>query len=116
VSSAATAIAGEIAARLAIEDGAALIIDYGREGGTGDTLQALRAHAYDDPLLHPGEADITAHVDFAALAEAARAAGSHPRPLTTQGDFLRRLGLRERAERLSAGKPEAVRETIATAA
>ena len=75
-----------IAGRIARDGGAALIIDYGYEGPAfGDTLQAVRAHRYDDPLAHPGEADITAHVDFAALAGAAAAAGALPRPLDRPG-------------------------------
>src|SRR3984957_4647590 len=67
----------EIGARLARQGGAALFIDYGHTAtGFGDTLQALRAHRMVDPLLDPGEADITAHVDFAAMARSARAAGA----------------------------------------
>ncbi len=63
---AADAIVGEIARRIAEEGGAALIVDYGHgETAAGETLQAVRGHAYADPLDAPGEADLTAHVDFA---------------------------------------------------
>ena len=73
ISPASAAIMATIAGRIARDGGAALIIDYGHDGPAfGDTLQAVRAHRYDDPLAHPGEADLTAHVDFAALADAAR--------------------------------------------
>ena len=116
VSPAATAIMAALASRIAADGGAALVIDYGYEGPAfGDTLQAVRAHAYVDPLAEPGEADITAHVDFAALAGAAAAAGTRPRPLLGQGVFLQRLGVGSRAERLAAGKDPAARDAIAAA-
>ncbi len=79
--------------------GVALIIDYGDWRSRGDTLQAMRQHAYDDPLAHPGEADLTAHVDFEALARAS--APLRASPLTPQGAFLRRLGLEMRAAQLA---------------
>src|SRR5690606_8073182 len=94
VSPAATAVMNTIAARLAKAGGAALAIDYGSDRiGYGDTLQAVRQHQYVDPLAAPGEADLTAHVDFTALAKAASAGGAEPRPIITQGAFLTRLGL-----------------------
>jgi NADH dehydrogenase [ubiquinone] 1 alpha subcomplex assembly factor 7 len=77
-------------------------------------LQAVKDHAFDPPLAHPGEADITAHVDFTALATAAEP-GAKAKPLLTQGGFLRALGLATRAERLSAGKDAARRGEIAAA-
>ena len=64
----ASAIAGEIGRRIASQGGVALIVDYGGWGGTGDTFQAVRGHRKVDPLATPGDADLTAHVDFAALA------------------------------------------------
>ncbi|MFG1396988.1 class I SAM-dependent methyltransferase [Roseixanthobacter pseudopolyaromaticivorans] len=92
-----------LATRLAGQDGAALVIDYGHaQSGFGDTLQAMKAHAFVDPLAEPGEADLTAHVDFAALARAAITAGAGAFGPVPQGEFLLRLGLRERAERLQA--------------
>ena len=60
-----------IAGRIAQAGGAALIIDYGYEENGGATLQALRHQAQADPLEHPGEADLTAHVDFTAVARSA---------------------------------------------
>lgn len=90
-----------LARRIAGHGGAALIVDYGGEGGRGDTFQALRAHAHADPFAEPGEADLTAHVDFAALANAARDAGVHACALTGQGAFLERLGIGVRAEALA---------------
>ncbi|MEJ2022127.1 MAG: SAM-dependent methyltransferase, partial [Maritimibacter sp.] len=97
---AAPGIMAEIDARIASHGGAALIIDYGNWRSLGDTLQALRAHKPDDPLAHPGEADLTAHVDFEALALAApRLAASQ---MTPQGVFLERLGITARAQALAA--------------
>lgn len=102
-----------IAAHLARDGGAALVIDYGYSGPAfGDTLQAVRRHEYADPLAAPGEADLTAHVDFAALAAIAGKAGAHPRGLLTQAEFLYRLGLRERAATLSRNKDQATRNAI----
>lgn len=90
-----------IATRMAAHGGAALIVDYGDWRSRGDTLQALRAHEYDDPLAHPGEADLTAHVDFEALAQAAEPL--HAAPMTPQGVFLERLGITQRAQTLAQG-------------
>jgi SAM-dependent MidA family methyltransferase len=115
-SPAATAVMADVAARLAGHGGAALIIDYGYEGpAIGDTLQAVRRHRTDDPLVAPGEADLTAHVDFAALGRAAIEAGASARPLLTQGEFLRRLGIAERARALAAGKDDKTGGDIETA-
>jgi SAM-dependent MidA family methyltransferase len=78
--------------------GLALFIDYGGWRSRGDTLQALRQHAFDDPLAHPGQADLTAHVDFEPLAALAPA-----QAYDTQGAVLRRLGIEARADRLARG-------------
>ena len=84
----------------------ALIIDYGpAEPAYGDTLQAVRRHAYVDPLRLPGLADLTAHVQFASLARKARAAGLAADGPLTQAEFLGRLGIAERAVRLMAANP-----------
>ncbi|MFC3713247.1 class I SAM-dependent methyltransferase [Sphingoaurantiacus capsulatus] len=97
----ATAIAAEIGARLAAQGGAALIVDYGYAGpSTGDTLQAVKDHAFTDPFADPGEADLTAHVDFTALAAAAAPARAWK--LTTQGNLLAALGIAARTEALAA--------------
>lgn len=110
------AYAGALAARIAADGGAALLIDYGYEGpAEGDSLQALTAHAAADPLAAPGEHDLTAHVDFTALAEAARAAGVQVSPLALQGPFLLALGIEARAERLSRGLDPEARHAIAGA-
>ena len=102
VSEAGRALAAALGARLAAEGGAALVLDYGPEaGGFGDSLQALRGHEAADPLAAPGTADLTAHVDFAALAAAARAAGAATHGPLPQGLFLQRLGLMSRAAMLA---------------
>jgi SAM-dependent MidA family methyltransferase len=111
VSPAAEAIARRLGARIAGEGGAALIFDYGAWDGTGDTLQAVRAHAFADPLEAPGEADLTAHVRFRALAEAA--APAQALGPVTQGAFLGRLGIGARAARLAAGRGLATAEAVA---
>jgi SAM-dependent MidA family methyltransferase len=88
--------------RVARDGGAALFIDYGHvTTGFGDTLQAVRAHRTVDPLSEPGTADITAHVDFAAMARSARAAGAAVYGPIEQGDFLKALGLDQRAATLA---------------
>lgn len=92
-------IAGRIGAQIARLGGAALIIDYGNWRSKGDTLQALRDHRFADPFAAPGLADLTAHVDFEALAQAA--APARATGLTDQGALLARLGIGARAERLS---------------
>ena len=97
---AASPIMEEIAARVA-RGGAALILDYGAADGTGDTLQALRAQTPVDPLATPGEADLTAHVNFGHLARAA----ALPFALEDQGAFLELLGITARARQLASGNP-----------
>jgi NADH dehydrogenase [ubiquinone] 1 alpha subcomplex assembly factor 7 len=92
-------IATIVGERIATHGGAALIIDYGDWRSLGDTLQALQNHEPTDPLLAPGEADLTAHVDFEALAKAASPA--YFSRLTPQGTFLERLGITERARALA---------------
>ncbi|ADZ69624.1 class I SAM-dependent methyltransferase [Polymorphum gilvum] len=109
----AAGIARRIGARLKAQGGAALIVDYGHmHTAPGDTLQALRRHAHDDVLASPGVADLTAHVDFESLAQAARDGGAHSFGPLEQGDFLLRLGLLERAGALGAGKSPDVQERI----
>ena len=108
LSPAQAALGAEIGARLASDGGAALLIDYGRASpGYGDTLQALRAHQKVDPLATAGVADLTVHADFPAVAAAARAGGAAAAPILTQGDFLLRLGIVQRAEVLARARPEA---------
>lgn len=111
------AISGGIGARIAREGGAAILVDYGY-GETppmgADTVQALRRHAYADPLDAPGEADLTAHVDFAALAGAARESGAAVSRLVGQGEWLARLGAGARAEALARARPDRA-ESVADA-
>lgn len=92
--------------RIAAQRGAILAIDYGYdETQAGETLQAIARHKYADPLEAPGEADISAHVDFGALGVSARSVGLATASLTTQGYFLRHLGIEERADMLGKANP-----------
>lgn len=107
------AICAKIAARIADHGGAALIVDYGHApSALGDTLQAVKAHRFHDPLTALGEADITAHVDFDALSRAARANHARACGPLTQGAFLKRLGIETRAQalkhRASASEAKAI--------
>jgi SAM-dependent MidA family methyltransferase len=106
---ASLAIAADLSRRLAAQGGAALIVDYGCDGpGRGDTLQAVYRHAYADPFEAPGERDLTAHVDFAALAGAAggvRVSGPVP-----QGTWLDAMGLPLRAAALARAAPARTEE------
>ena len=97
------AIAMELGQRLVRDGGAALIVEYGHtKSATGDTFQAMRHHEFADPLVEPGLADLTAHVDFAALARAAERSGARVHRPVPQGAFLRGLGIAERAAMLKA--------------
>ncbi len=92
-------------------DGAALIIDYGHAWyWLGETLQAVAGHSLTDPLRAPGEADLTAHVDFAALAQSAQIIGGRIHGPISQRDLLRGLGINERAAALKAHAPERAAE------
>ena len=96
----------QIAARLLRNRGAALIIDYGHtETGPGETLQAIGGHAFAHVLDRPGEVDLSAHVDFAALARAAARAGVRVLGPLTQREFLRNLGIETRAAMLKQASP-----------
>lgn len=88
---------------------AVLLIDYGHMlSSVGDTLQAVRAHRYEDPLCSPGEADLTAHVDFEELARSLTRRGLTVDPVVTQAAFLASLGISERASRLMTANPAEV--------
>jgi SAM-dependent MidA family methyltransferase len=105
-SPASVSILRDLAARIVAQSGALLAIDYGYEGPlAGDTLQALRRHRFADPFEAPGEQDLTAHVDFAALAEAARAEDAVVHKVKTQGDLLEALGIAARATSLARAAP-----------
>ena len=102
---------GEVMSRLArtvsAQGGAILVIDYGyAQTQTGETLQAVRDHKYSDVLAEPGAADLSVHVDFEALGSVAAKAGLAIQPLATQGDWLVRMGINERARALSGANPQ----------
>jgi len=106
-----------IAAKLVQSGGAAILIDYGHErSAPGDTLQALRGHRFAPVLADPGEQDLTAHVDFEAVAQAAVEAGASVTPLAPQGAWLKRLGIDARAAALAAANPERAHDIAATLA
>jgi len=112
----ARAFAAQLGARLARDGGAALFLDYGPEASApGDSLQAVRAGRPADPLADPGEADLTAHVDFAAFAAAARAAGAATFGPLPQGMFLVRLGLYQRTDQLARANPARTQSLIGAA-
>ncbi len=114
---AAEAFVATVAARVASQGGVALFLDYGpAESGEGDSLQALRDGRPAPPLEAAGEADLTAHVDFAAIAAAARAAGAVVHGPVPQGIFLARLGLHQRAGALARAHPPAEGAAILRAA
>lgn len=106
-SPAAVTLMGEIATRLREQGGAALVIDYGPEElRAGSTLQAIRAHEKVDVLAAPGEADLTAHVDFELLQLVAAKNGAEVMGLQTQGEWLRQLGIDTRLEALQRRNPQ----------
>ena len=103
------ALAGAIGERLSRHGGWALVVDYGHDGALGASLQAVRGHRGADILDRPGETDLSAHVDFAALA---RATGRPTYGPVGQGDFLRRLNISGRAHVLKARASEVQRAAI----
>ncbi|CAN5876381.1 SAM-dependent methyltransferase [soil metagenome] len=106
-SPASVAVMRALAQRIAAQGGAVLAIDYGYEGpAIGDTLQAVRGHAFANPFDQPGEQDLTAHVDFATLAAAAQAEGPHAFGPVDQGALLTALGIDARAAALAAAAPD----------
>jgi len=103
----AASVVYEIAGRLRDQGGAALFIDYGHdEPRLGSTLQAVREHRMVDPFATPGEADLTAHVDFAAMAQIALSRGCKVLGTVPQGRWLRELGIEARAEALAHHAPQ----------
>ena len=103
----------QVATRITSNGGAALIVDYGDWHSLGDTFQAQSAHETANPLQNPGQADLTAHVDFEPLALAARGGGCAHTRLTPQGVFLERLGITARAQALAGASDEARDSVIA---
>jgi SAM-dependent MidA family methyltransferase len=106
----------KIASRVRDQDGAALIIDYGHlRSDAGDTFQAIARHSFADPLNNPGQADVTAHVDFQALVRAAEDLGAAVHGPVPQGDFLKRLGIETRAVNLMTKASQEASEDISSA-
>ena len=96
-----------LARHVVANGGAALLIDYGHgTSAPGDTLQAVRGHRHSPVLASPGEQDLTAHVDFEVVARSAKDAGASVSELTSQGRWLRALGIEARGAALSQGNPQ----------
>jgi NADH dehydrogenase [ubiquinone] 1 alpha subcomplex assembly factor 7 len=113
-SPASVATVRALARRIVAQGGALLAIDYGYEGpALGETLQAVRGHGYANPFDAPGEQDLTAHVDFATLAAAARIEGAVPHGTVSQRDLLGALGIDARATALAAGAPDRAEAILA---
>jgi len=104
-----------LASHISRHKGAMLLIDYGKSSPIGDSLQAVRDHRPVDILSQPGRTDISAWVDFEAIRNAADDAGSYVAGPVDQGDFLKALGLFERAEQLAEGQDPGTRRMIAAA-
>ncbi len=108
-----TQFISHISARIARQGGAALLIDYGHTAtAAGETLQAVKKHRPCRVFDTPGAADLTAHVDFAAVADTARASGLTVHGPLAQGTWLSRLGIKLRGLQLAGGKPPDVAKTI----
>lgn len=103
---AAAPVATQIVGRISAHGGSALIVDYGDWRSLGDTFQAVHRHENVSPLETPGQADLTAHVDFEAIANSASAQGCRYTRLAPQGVFLERLGITARAQALAKGTDE----------
>ena len=105
----------QLARLLQAKGGVGIVVDYGHgeADAAGETLQALKGHRFANPLEQPGEQDLTAHVDFAALGAAARAEGALVSRLASQGSWLETLGIGGRAMALAAKNPERTEEIAA---
>jgi len=115
-SPAGVAAVAEMSARLLRQGGAAILIDYGHaKPGVGETLQAVSGHAFAEPFADPGGRDLTAHVDFSAVAAAARAGGVRSFGPVEQGAWLRALGIDARAAALARAAPSRGAEIAAAA-
>lgn len=107
VSPASVAVMRALAERIAKQGGACLVIDYGHEGPSlGETLQAVRGHAFANPFETPGEVDLSAHVDFTTLAAAAQASGAVVWGPVEQGALLTALGIDARVAALFKASPD----------
>jgi NADH dehydrogenase [ubiquinone] 1 alpha subcomplex assembly factor 7 len=106
-SPASVAILRALAKRVSAQGGSALIIDYGYDGpALGETLQAVRGHAFANPFDNPGAQDLSAHVDFATLAAMAQMAGAQVHGPVGQGEWLTTLGIGARAAALTTARPD----------
>jgi len=104
---------GEIADRIVAQGGAALFIDYGHKiSATGETLQAVKHHKPHPVLSNPGNADLTAHVDFELVAKSAQAKGARVFGPIEQGTWLSRLGIKVRGAQLSSGKDDKIAQAV----
>lgn len=99
-------IAASIGRHIKTHTGTLIAIDYGDFDGFGDTLQALKTHEYSDPFADQGEADLTAHVRFGDLANAAKIEPT----FTTQGQFLEAYGGSSRLRALTTKNPALAEE------
>jgi SAM-dependent MidA family methyltransferase len=105
------AAVASIATCLVAKGGVGVFIDYGHtKSAPADTLQAVQAHRFAPVLANPGEQDLTAHVDFEAVGRAATEAGAAVTPVATQGEWLKRLGIEQRARALSQQNPDRATE------
>jgi len=110
-SPARNAYAWEIAAQIDVRGGVALIIDYGHDrSALGDTLQAVKGHTFADVLSNAGDQDLTSHVDFEAIGRAASGIDIRFAGPATQGDWLRRIGIIQRAEILTRQNPDRAKD------
>jgi NADH dehydrogenase [ubiquinone] 1 alpha subcomplex assembly factor 7 len=111
---AGVAIVRALARRVAAQGGTALIVDYGYSGpALGETVQAVKDHAFTNPFDAPGERDLTGHVDFATLGAMGELSGARVFGPTAQGDFLGLLGIAERTAALAIAHPERAEEIAA---
>ena len=109
------AIIISLAHHITSHDGAALLIDYGHDkSGFGDTFQAIKSHKFVPVLAHPGKSDLTSHVDFQAISQIAAQHGARIAGSLSQGEFLLKLGLLERAGRLGNLKSATIQAQIQT--
>lgn len=107
----ANSIMYEFSGRLAAQNGAMLIVDYGYSlPGLGSTLQSVKNHEFADPFENPGEQDLTAHVNFVELANLGRLRGLRVSGPVEQGHWLKSLGIDARAQSLTSASPDRSQE------
>ncbi|QTD57778.1 SAM-dependent methyltransferase [Parasphingorhabdus cellanae] len=110
-SPASVEILGDLSNRVAKQGGAILIIDYGYDHpGTGSTLQAVKNHLPISPFDSPGTSDLTAHVNFHSLGNIAKTRLLSVHGPTEQGQWLKTLGIDQRAKKLAESRPDQAEE------